>query len=114
MFDYHCNHCAYDFFMEEGYDKETDTIICPMCGTIKFDDSTTYRKKSDVREIKLKELLDTIGEDAQLRIFADCMTIFHGKKSNISEKEWNLSVYPYMNCRVINHCEINRTTMIVI
>lgn len=31
MFDYHCN-CGYDFFMEEGYDHETDMIICPVCG----------------------------------------------------------------------------------
>jgi DNA-directed RNA polymerase subunit RPC12/RpoP len=31
MFDYHCN-CGYDFFMEEGYDRETDAIVCPMCG----------------------------------------------------------------------------------
>ena len=32
MFDYHCAHCHYDFFMEEGYDNEMDMIICPICG----------------------------------------------------------------------------------
>ena len=31
MFDYHCE-CGLDFFMEEGYDKELDAIVCPMCG----------------------------------------------------------------------------------
>lgn len=33
MFDYHCK-CGYDFFMEEGYDNETDMIVCPMCGKV--------------------------------------------------------------------------------
>lgn len=31
MFDYHCT-CGYDFFMEEGYNAELDTIECPVCG----------------------------------------------------------------------------------
>lgn len=31
MFDYHCNWCGYDFFMEEGYDAESDDIVCPRC-----------------------------------------------------------------------------------
>lgn len=39
MFDYYCNCCGYNFFMEEGYDHETDAIICPMCGAVKCDDA---------------------------------------------------------------------------
>lgn len=34
MFEYHCNCCGFDFFMEEGYDANLDAIVCPMCGTI--------------------------------------------------------------------------------
>lgn len=33
MFEFHCNCCGYDFFIEEGYDNGTDTIICPICWT---------------------------------------------------------------------------------
>lgn len=64
--------------------------------------------------MKLRELLNTIGEDAQFRIFVGCMTIFNGNKSDISEKEWNLNVLPYMNCRVIKHREINGVVVIYI
>jgi uncharacterized Zn finger protein (UPF0148 family) len=32
MFDYHCNDCGFDFFVEEGYNAELDAIICPWCG----------------------------------------------------------------------------------
>ena len=32
MFDCTCEHCFYSFFMEEGYDNETDMIKCPNCG----------------------------------------------------------------------------------
>ncbi len=32
MFDCTCRDCGYNFFMEEGYDYETDMIICPNCG----------------------------------------------------------------------------------
>lgn len=31
MFDYHCNWCGHDFFIEEGYDEYSDDIICPNC-----------------------------------------------------------------------------------
>ena len=64
--------------------------------------------------MKLKELLDIIGEDVRIRIFACCITIFNGMKSNTSEKEWNLTVLPYMNCRVINYREINGSINILI
>jgi DNA-directed RNA polymerase subunit RPC12/RpoP len=30
--DYYCIRCGYGFFVEEGYDKEADAIICPNCG----------------------------------------------------------------------------------
>lgn len=32
--DYHCNHCSFDFLLEEGYNANKNTIICPMCGAI--------------------------------------------------------------------------------
>lgn len=32
MFDYHCNECGFDFFMEEGYNADKDVIVCPYCG----------------------------------------------------------------------------------
>ena len=32
MFDYHCDNCGYDLFIEEGYDEELDTVFCPKCG----------------------------------------------------------------------------------
>lgn len=32
MFDYHCDRCGYEFFMEEAYDSELDAIVCPYCG----------------------------------------------------------------------------------
>lgn len=57
--------------------------------------------------MKLRELLDTIDEDVRIRIFAGCITIFNGMKSNTSEKEWNLTVLPHMNSRVLNYREIN-------
>ena len=57
--------------------------------------------------MKLRELLNTIGEDVRIRIFAGCITILNGKKSNTSEKEWNLTILPYMNSRVLNYREIN-------
>ena len=34
MFDCTCHECGYDFFMEEGYDYETDLIVCPVCGQL--------------------------------------------------------------------------------
>ena len=57
--------------------------------------------------MKLRELLETIGEDVRIRIFAGCITIFNGMKSNTSEREWNLTVLPYINSSVLNYCEIN-------
>jgi DNA-directed RNA polymerase subunit RPC12/RpoP len=32
QFDYHCNWCEHEFFIEEGYEMEIDDIICPYCG----------------------------------------------------------------------------------
>lgn len=31
MFDYHCNNCGHNFFIEEGYNADLDIIICPNC-----------------------------------------------------------------------------------
>jgi DNA-directed RNA polymerase subunit RPC12/RpoP len=30
---YECKHCGMWFFLEEGYEPETDMIVCPSCGT---------------------------------------------------------------------------------
>ena len=62
----------------------------------------------------LKEMLNSIGNSIPIRIFAGCMTIFHGKKSDISEKEWNLKVHPYMECEVVNSCAINGVIVLAI
>lgn len=32
MFDCCCEECGFYFFIEEGYDPETDKIVCPCCG----------------------------------------------------------------------------------
>ena len=32
MFDYTCDVCQCQFFIEEGYDANKDVIICPECG----------------------------------------------------------------------------------
>lgn len=42
MFEYHCNCCGYDFFMEEGYDSNLDAIVCPMCKAIRYGDVDDY------------------------------------------------------------------------
>lgn len=42
MFEYHCNCCGFDFFMEEGYDSNLDAIVCPMCGAIRYGDVDDY------------------------------------------------------------------------
>ena len=42
MFEYHCNCCGYDFFMEEGYDNNLDAIVCPMCKAIRYGDVDNY------------------------------------------------------------------------
>lgn len=42
MFDYHCNCCGYDFFMEEGYDVDLDAIVCPMCNAKRYGAEDDY------------------------------------------------------------------------
>ena len=34
MFDYICENCQFDFFLEEGYEADEDVIKCPKCGHI--------------------------------------------------------------------------------
>lgn len=29
---YECKYCGHWFFLEEGYEPETDIIVCPSCG----------------------------------------------------------------------------------
>lgn len=50
MFEYHCNCCGYDFFMEEGYNGELDAIICPMCGAERYDEDGDTFIEETVRE----------------------------------------------------------------
>ena len=64
--------------------------------------------------MKLKDILDTIGNNTPIRIFAGCMTIFSGKVSDADQKEWNLKVLPYMNCNVHRHCVINGVVVLAI
>ena len=42
MFNYHCNCCGFDFFMEEGYDETIDAIVCPQCEAKRYDDNDDY------------------------------------------------------------------------
>lgn len=35
QFDYHCNWCGYEFFVEEGYNMDADDIVCPHCRCIR-------------------------------------------------------------------------------
>lgn len=32
LFDYCCKECGFEFLIEEGYEAETDKIVCPNCG----------------------------------------------------------------------------------
>lgn len=60
----------------------------------------------------LRELLSNLNVGAKIRIFAGCMTLYHGKAKFC--KEWMLKVVPYMGCQVISHKEINGTIVIAI
>lgn len=60
----------------------------------------------------LRELLSTLQVGAKIRIFAGCMTLYNGKAKFC--KEWMLKVVPYMDCKVINHSEINGIVVIAI
>lgn len=31
---YECKHCGMWFFLEEGYEPETDMVVCPACGHV--------------------------------------------------------------------------------
>lgn len=42
MFDYHCNVCGHEFFLEEGYDANTDAIVCPVCQAIRYSDNDDW------------------------------------------------------------------------
>ena len=64
--------------------------------------------------MKLREFLEAIGDDMNIRIFAGCITIFQGKKSDVSEKEWNLNVRPYMDGKIINSRATSETIMVMI
>ena len=64
--------------------------------------------------MKLKELLSSIESNTHVRIFAGCMTICNGKQSDVSAKEWNLKIHPYMEANVINSCTSNGIVKIMI
>lgn len=49
MFEYHCNCCGYDFFEEEGYNRDLDVIVCPMCGVARYEeDDDTFIERTEV------------------------------------------------------------------
>lgn len=64
--------------------------------------------------MKLRDYMNGIGNDTTVRIFAGCMTIFHGRKSDVSEKEWNIKVHPYMDCDVVRESIINGVNVLSI
>lgn len=64
--------------------------------------------------MKLRDYMNGIDDDMTVRIFAGCMTIFHGKKVDVSEKEWNIKVRPYMDYDVVRESIINGVNVLSI
>ena len=62
----------------------------------------------------LEEIISRTNQYKPIRIFADCQTIFHGAKSDVSEQEWNLRVRPYYDCKVLRFNYARNTTMVMI
>lgn len=56
--------------------------------------------------MKLRDKLPT-DKNMSIRIFCGPQTIFHGERSGVPDKEWNLKVGPYMDCEVVNADIIN-------
>ena len=46
MFEYHCNCCGYDFFIEEGYNAELDVIECPCCDAKRIEDDDSIIERT--------------------------------------------------------------------
>ena len=49
----------------------------------------------------LNDIFNKAGSNAHIRVFCNCQTIFDGRRSCVSKKEWNLNVRPYLECNVI-------------
>lgn len=61
----------------------------------------------------LREMV-SLFEDSTIRIFAGPTTIFHGKRTDIPERTWNMRVGPYMDCKVLNSLAHNGTILLAI
>ena len=61
----------------------------------------------------LDEIFDK-SEGRCVRVFCNCQTIFEGKRSSTSEREWNLTVRPYLHCRVFKSFTNNGIIVVLI
>lgn len=62
----------------------------------------------------LKDVLNYVNDNQKIRIFAGCMTLFEGKKSDVTEKVWNRKVGKYLGCELVGIHANNDTLVIVI
>ena len=61
----------------------------------------------------LKDVLSHVNDNQKIRIFAGCMTIFEGKKSDAPEKMWNRKVGKYLACEPID-IRANSDTLVIV
>lgn len=62
----------------------------------------------------LEDIIKKTNQYKPIRIFADCQTIFHGSKADVSAHEWNTRVVPYYKCKVVHYSYTMNTTMVMI
>lgn len=67
-----------------------------------------------MNNIKLKEFLNRVGRYENIRVFAGCITIFNGRKADVSEKEWNIKFNPYKDCEVVRFSVSENVAMVMI
>lgn len=51
--------------------------------------------------MKLRDVLNVIGGGTDIRIYAGCLSVFHGKMCDAKKASWNEHVGTYMDCEVI-------------
>lgn len=62
----------------------------------------------------LDDIFDRTNANAHIRVFCGCRTIFNGKRYDISEREWNIIVRPYLHCEVIDSFTNNNIVVVMI
>lgn len=51
--------------------------------------------------MRLQDVLNVISGGTDIRIYAGCLSIFHGKMCNANKANWDEHVGIYMDCEVI-------------